>query len=73
MTEALKLIKAQAPELSVEGELHADLAINATERQQLFPLLSGEANVLVFPDLNSANISYKLLKALSEAEFVGPI
>jgi malate dehydrogenase (oxaloacetate-decarboxylating)(NADP+) len=75
VTQALKLIKLRAPELAVEGEIHADLAINTTERQKLFPFseLSGEANVLVFPDLNSANISYKLLKELSEAEFVGPI
>jgi malate dehydrogenase (oxaloacetate-decarboxylating)(NADP+) len=75
VTEALQLIRSHSPDLSVEGELHADLAINASERQQLFPFsrLSGEANILVFPDLNSANISYKLLKELSEAEFVGPI
>ena len=75
VTRALHLIQEKAPDLAVEGEIHADLAVNATERQKLFPFsrLSGEANVLVFPDLNSANISYKLLKELSEAEFVGPI
>ncbi len=75
VTEALKLIKRADPQLAVEGELHADLAVNANERQKLFPFseLKGEANVLVFPDLNSANISYKLLKELSDVEFVGPI
>ena len=75
VTSALKRIKALDPTLSVEGEIHADLAVNAEERQRLFPFsrLSGEANVLIFPDLNSANISYKLLKELSDAEFVGPI
>ena len=75
VTQALKLIQERAPQLAVEGEIHADLALNPAERQTLFPFsqLSGEANVLVFPDLNSANISYKLLKELSEAEFVGPI
>ena len=73
--QALKLIQQKAPTLSVDGEIHADLALNAEVRQKLFPFskLSGEANVLVFPDLNSANIGYKLLKELSEAEFVGPI
>ena len=72
---ALQLIKERAPELAVEGEIHADLALDPVERQRLFPFseLSGAANVLVFPDLNSANISYKLLKQLSEAEFVGPV
>jgi len=75
VTRALSLIKEKAPELSVEGELHADLALNAEARQRLFPFsgLKGEANVLIFPDLNSANIGYKLLKELSDAEFVGPV
>ena len=75
VTEALKLIKQKAPELAVEGVLHAELALNAEARQRLFPFskLKGEANVLIFPDLDSANIGYKLLKELSEAEFVGPV
>ena len=75
VTQALHLIKEKDPTLSVDGEIHADLALNADIRNKLFPFsnLSGEANVLVFPDLNSANIGYKLLKELSEAEFVGPI
>ena len=69
------MIKAQDPTLAVDGEIHADLALNVETRQKLFPFaqLSDEANVLIFPDLNSANIGYKLLKELSEAEFVGPI
>lgn len=75
VTQALKLIKEKSPNLSVEGEIHADLALNPETREKLFPFsnLKGEANVLIFPDLNSANIGYKLLKELSEAEFVGPV
>jgi malate dehydrogenase (oxaloacetate-decarboxylating)(NADP+) len=52
ITQALHLIKERDPQLSVDGEIHADLALNAETRQKLFPFsnLSDEANVLVFPD-----------------------
>ena len=75
VSEAFKILKEIAPTLKVEGELQADIALNPKIRKKLFPFaeLTGEANVLVFPELNSANIGYKLLKELSEAELVGPV
>lgn len=75
VSKALEIIKEVAPDLTVDGELQADIALNPAMRKKLFPFskLSGEANVLVFPELNSANIGYKLLKELSEAELVGPV
>lgn len=73
--KALDLIQKMDPTLIVDGEIQADIALNPEVRDRLFPFsnLSGEANVLVFPELNSANIGYKLLKELSEAELVGPV
>ena len=75
MRDALRIIRDLDPELEVEGEMHGDAALDENYRKRLFPNseLTGEANVLIMPDLDSANISYQLIKGLSGALPVGPI
>jgi malate dehydrogenase (oxaloacetate-decarboxylating)(NADP+) len=72
---AVELTKQQFPELTVDGELQADAAVSEDLLQNHFPFsdLKKPANILVFPDLNSANISYKLLTQLGQATAIGPI
>lgn len=71
---AVEIVKEHAPELIVEGEMQADTAV-APELLNgfTFSKLKGKANVLIFPDLNSGNICYKLLHHLGGAEAIGPI
>lgn len=71
---ATALIKAKAPDLVVDGEMQADTAVSAV-RARTFPFsaIKGDANILVFPDLQSCNIAYKLLIELGGAESLGPI
>ncbi len=73
--KATELVKQRAPELVVDGEIQANVAFDAELTRQQYPFsgIKGDANVLVFPDLNSGNISYKLLTKLGGAEAVGPI
>ena len=61
--------------LNVEGELQADVAVNKGVLEKLFDFsnLNGETDILIFPELNSANISYKLLSQLSDGQAIGPI
>lgn len=75
MREALQLIRTQAPDLEVEGEMHADAAISQPIRDRIFPhsMLSGSANLLVMPTLDAANISYNMVKMLGDGLPVGPI
>jgi len=75
MREAYNLLKAQAPDLIVEGEMQGDLALNEELRERYIPetILRGEANLLVFPNLDSANLSMTLLKEMNGALAVGPI
>ena len=76
MQQALKLITARAPELEIEGEMHGDAALSDEIRHKVFPnsRLKGEANLLVMPTLDAANISFNLLKvASSENVTIGPI
>lgn len=73
--KAVQLTRERFPELKVEGELQADVAVNKQIQDKLFDFstLEGPTDILIFPDLNSANISYKLLQQLSEADAIGPI
>ena len=75
MRLALGLIRDQAPELEVDGEMHADAALSEAIRDRAVPdsRLSGTANLLVMPGLDSANIAFNLLKASSDGLPVGPI
>ena len=76
MREALALIRAGEPWFPVDGEMHADCAVDAAIRQALMPFstLSGDANLLVCPGLDAANIAYNLLKTISGNNVaIGPI
>jgi len=72
---ATQMLKQRDPLLMVEGELMADTALSPEilERDYPFSTLKGSANVLIFPDLDSANIAYKLLMKVGGAELIGPI
>ena len=72
---AVELVKARRPDLEVEGEMQVDPAVVSSVREAEFPFsrLTGDANVLIFPDLNSGNIGYKLLWRLGGAEVIGPV
>ena len=75
IARATALIKDKAPDLELEGEMQANLAFNTALREELFPFsaLKGEPNILIFPDLNAANIAYKLFMRLAEVDTIGPI
>ena len=76
MREALELVRRRAPWLEIDGEMHGDTALDAAYRRQLMPrsTLSGEANLLVLPNIDAANISYNLLKTASGGGIaIGPV
>lgn len=76
VAEAVAIVRAQAPDLEVDGEMRGDSALSAEIRKQFDPQspLTGEANVLVMPNLDAANISFNLLKMIgSDGMAVGPI
>ncbi|WP_143960476.1 NADP-dependent malic enzyme [Litoribacter populi] len=73
---ATKLAKEQFPDLIIEGEMQANVAINEEIQQENYPfsaMVQKKANTLVFPDLSSGNIAYKLLSELGNSEAIGPI
>src|SRR5690606_26071909 len=73
--KAVQITKNKRPDLIVDGEIQADVAINKNIMNKLFDFsqLDQAADILIFPELNSANISYKLLQQLSECDAIGPI
>jgi phosphate acetyltransferase len=75
VTEATKMAKEMAPDLQIDGELQADAALvpSVGKSKAAGSTVAGKANVLVFPNLECGNISYKLVQRLGNAEAVGPI
>jgi malate dehydrogenase (oxaloacetate-decarboxylating)(NADP+) len=76
MREALAIIRERAPDLDVDGEMHGDLALDAQLRRQVMPrsTLTGEANLLVMPGIDAANIAYNLLKTAAGHNIaIGPV
>ncbi|MDX3925394.1 MAG: NADP-dependent malic enzyme [Shinella sp.] len=75
MRKALALVRDMAPDLEVDGEMHGDSAISELLRQRVMPnsTLTGEANLLVFPNLDAANITLGVVKTMTDSLHVGPI
>ncbi|NBW54977.1 MAG: NADP-dependent malic enzyme, partial [Betaproteobacteria bacterium] len=76
MRETLALVQAQAPWLEIDGEMHGDVAIDTPARRSLMPgtTLLSDANLLVLPNLDSANIAYNLLKTAAGGNIaIGPV
>ena len=76
MSRALDLIERRAPDLEVEGEMHGDAAVSEEIRKRVYPdsRLKGEANLLIMPNLDAANISFNLLKMSGgEGITIGPV
>ncbi|MCC6277071.1 MAG: NADP-dependent malic enzyme [Oligoflexia bacterium] len=75
MREAAELVRERRPDLIVDGEMQADTAVDPNIVKELFPFceIKDGANVLIFPDLNSGNIAYKLMQKIGGAEAIGPI
>ncbi|KQT12340.1 malate dehydrogenase [Ramlibacter sp. Leaf400] len=76
MRDTLQLLQTAAPWLEVDGEMHGDVALDGASRAQLMPhsSLSGDANLLVCPNMDAANISYNLLKTAAGGNIaIGPV
>ena len=75
MRQAREIVTQLDPTLQVEGEMHGDAAVDPEIRAHIFPnsLLEGQANLLVMPDQDAANIAFNLLKTLADGLAVGPI
>jgi len=74
--EAIKKLHKEYPEINIDGEIQADFAMSRTMRKDTFPFTkihNRKVNGLIFPNLNSANISYKLIKSLNKVEVIGPV
>ncbi len=75
MRRALEIVRERAPNLEIEGEMHADTALNEEIRDRLFPnsRLKGRANLFVCPNLDAANIGYNITRVMTEGVAIGPI
>ena len=76
MRQTLEMLRTEAPWLEVDGEMHGDVALDGKARSQIMPhsTLSGDANLLVLPNIDAANISYNLLKTAAGGNIaVGPV
>ena len=75
MRRATALLKQKHPELEADGEMQGDTALSEAARKLMLPhsKLEGEANILIMPNLDTANVAYQMIKALADALPVGPI
>ena len=75
MAEAVDIVRRLRPDLEIDGEVQADIAVEPEKMRELFPFsrLTDEANVLIFPTLSAGNAAYKVLAALGGATAIGPI
>src|SRR5690606_21606778 len=75
MRAALADLRQRAPHLEIDGEMHADAALSEKVRADIMPhsTLTGEANLFIMPGIDSANISFNMVKALAGGISVGPI
>jgi malate dehydrogenase (oxaloacetate-decarboxylating)(NADP+) len=76
MRDLLEILKERAPDLQVDGEMHGDVALDANLRREILPdsTLEGEANLLIMPNIDAANISYNLLKTAAGNNIaIGPM
>jgi malate dehydrogenase (oxaloacetate-decarboxylating)(NADP+) len=75
MRRVVELLRERLPRVEIEGEMHADTALNAEVRERLFPhsRLSGSANVFVCPNLDAANIAFNMTRVMTDGVVIGPI
>ena len=75
VAKAVEIVRRLRPDLEIDGEVQADIAVEPEKMRELFPFsrLTDEANVLVFPSLAAGNAAYKVLAALGGATAIGPI
>ena len=75
MRRATEILRRDHPDLEVDGEMHGDTALSEVIRERVFPAsrLKGQANLLVFPNLDAANITLTVVKQMTDALHVGPI
>jgi malate dehydrogenase (oxaloacetate-decarboxylating)(NADP+) len=75
MRRVVELLRERLPRVEIEGEMHADTALNPEVREKLFPQsrLSGSANVFVCPNLDAANIAFNMTRVMTDGVVIGPI
>ena len=75
VSEAVNIVRRRAPELIVDGDIMADAALDPAICKEQFPhsVIQGNANVLIFPDMVSGNIAYKLMQKAGGADAIGPM
>jgi malate dehydrogenase (oxaloacetate-decarboxylating)(NADP+) len=75
MARATEIVRSLRPDLEIDGEMQANVALDGDLLKDLYPFchLKGEANVLIFPNLDAGNIAYKLMERFGGAEVIGPI
>jgi malate dehydrogenase (oxaloacetate-decarboxylating)(NADP+) len=74
MRQAVEIVRHRRPDLAVDGEMQADVALSPEVVDELFPFSQvRDANVLIFPNLDAANIAFRLLFRLGQGDIVGPV